>query len=328
MTDRLEKLPDSKDGEIDEANAELIAKNTDLLEKLAAKMTDKLEEPPDLSPSVSNQLDPDRKEAITWTNLLAARMTGRPNTQTDLIANQQRNKRKDSITLVGPDGKEMVCIPSGEFIYGVNRASFFQEEFWIDKTPVTNAEYKRFLDANPDHPVPFSKEEETNPYNWDQRNRTYPRGMESHPVVLVSLYDVQSYAKWAGKRLPSEQEWEKAARGVDGRTYPWGRIWQMSACNTSEYGVNGTTPVGKFSPAGDSPYGCVDMSGNVWEWTASEYGASTMVIRGGSWRNSHLDVWCTMRAGNAPDNIANHIGFRLVSTSNVLKSATLMDKGE
>lgn len=328
MTDRLDKLPNSEDGKKDEVNAELIAKNTDLLERLAVKMTDKLEEPPDRNPSDQDRPNPNQKEAITWTNLLTAKMTGRSDTQAELIKKQQTKKQKDNITLVGPDGKEMVCIPSGEFIYGVNRASFFLEEFWIDKTPVTNAEYKRFIDANPDHPVPFSDEKEALPYNWEKERRTYPKGMEKHPVVLVNLYDVQSYAKWAGKRLASEQEWEKAARGVDGRTYPWGRIWQMSACNTSEFGANGTTPVGKFSPAGDSPYGCVDMSGNVWEWTASEYGESTVVVRGGSWRNSHLDVWCTMRAGNAPKTLANHIGFRLVSSSTVLKSATLMNEEE
>jgi formylglycine-generating enzyme required for sulfatase activity len=329
MTDRLEKLPDSKDGDLDEQkNAELIAKNTDLLERLAVKMTDKLEEPPKRTISVQDRRHPSKEDAITWTNLLTAKMTGRSNTQAELIKKQQTKKQKDNIALVGPDGKEMVCIPSGEFIYGVNRRSFFLEEFWIDKTPVTNAEYKRFLDANPEHPVPFLDEEEALPYNWDKERRTYPKGMEMHPVVLVNLSDVQTYAEWAGKRLASEQEWEKAARGVDGRTYPWGRIWQMSACNTSEFGANGTTPVGKFSPAGDSPYGCIDMSGNVWEWTASEYGDSTVVIRGGSWRNSHLDVWCTMRAGNAPITIANHIGFRLVSSSARLKSASLMNKEE
>lgn len=328
MTDRLDKPPDSEDGEKDDVDAELIAKNTDLLERLAVKMTDKLEDPPERTVSVQDQRNPNRDEAITWTNLLTAKMTGRSNPQAELIKKQQTKKPKDNISLVGPDGKEMVCIPSGEFIYGVNRASFFLEEFWIDKNPVTNAEYKRFLDANPDHPVPFSNEEEALHYNWDKERRKYPEGMENHPVVLVNLYDVRSYAKWAGKRLASEQEWEKAARGVDGRTYPWGRIWQMSACNTSEFGVNGTTPVGKFSPAGDSPYGCVDMSGNVWEWTASEYGESTIVVRGGSWRNSHLDVWCTMRAGNAPNTLANHIGFRLVSSSAVLKSATLMNNEE
>ncbi len=330
MTERLDSLADQEEGIGADVDVEHRVENTDWLERLAAKMTDKLDEPTEQDLTVESRLNPSRKGVITWTDLLSARMTDRLNTRSDLLKKRQTNKPSLSNIMVGPDGKEMVCIPSGEFIYGVNRASFFLEEFWIDKTPITNSEYKRFLDANPEHPVPFSNAEEATPYNWDVKTRTYPKGRERHPVVLVSLYDVQSYAKWVGKRLPSEQEWEKAARGVDGRTYPWGRIWQMSACNTSEFGVSGTTPVGKFSPAGDSPYGCVDMSGNVWEWTASEFNESTMVVRGGSWRSSHLDVWCTMRAGNAPDTLSNHIGFRLVSTSATLKSATLidMDKGE
>lgn len=328
MTDRLDSLPGQEEGIANALDVDYGTKNTDWLEKLATKMTEKLDSPPEQSLSDENRLNANKARAITWTDLLSARMTDRLNTRSELLKKRQTRSPNVSSTLVGPDGKEMVCIPSGEFIYGVNRASFFLEEFWIDKTPVTNAEYKRFLDANPDHPVPFSNAEEAIPYNWYEKTRTYPEGMGNHPVVLVSLYDIQSYARWAGKRLISEQEWEKAARGVDGRTYPWGRIWQMSACNTSESGVGGTTPVGKFSPAGDSPYGCKDMSGNVWEWTSSEFSESTMVVRGGSWRNSHLDVWCTMRAGNPPDTLANHIGFRLVANSAMLKPATLMDTEE
>ena len=229
------------------------------------------------------------------------------------MANALREKnQKNGKVSQGQDGKEMVHIPSGEFLYGTGRRLIQIDEFWIDKAPVTNAEYKRFLDARPEYPVPYSDLDEAKPFNWDGKTRIFPQGMASQPVVLVTLKDVQSYAKWAGKRLPTEQEWEKAARGTDGRTYPWGRTLHVSTCNTIESGIGHTTPVGKYSPVGDSPYGCVDMSGNVWEWTASEYSETTMVVRGGSWSNTQLDAWCTTRAGNPPGTVKNSVGFRLV----------------
>jgi formylglycine-generating enzyme required for sulfatase activity len=120
---------------------------------------------------------------------------------------------------------------------------------------------------------------------------------------------------WVGKRLATEQEWEKASRGLDGRTYPWGDNWQEQACNTLDMGIGGTTPVGKFSPDGDSPYGCVDMSGNVWEWTSTENEKSNMVLRGGSWGNDQKDVKCTKRSHSMADVLGIFTGFRLVLTT-------------
>src|SRR5262249_34677641 len=104
------------------------------------------------------------------------------------------------------------------------------------------------------------------------------RGAVDHPAVLVSWYEALDYANWYGFSLPSEAEWEKAARGDDGREYPWGSEWEYERANTAEFWsyplkqVGRTTPVGQFSPAGDSPYGCVDMMGNVCEWTRSLWG--------------------------------------------------------
>jgi formylglycine-generating enzyme required for sulfatase activity len=218
-------------------------------------------------------------------------------------------------TIWPKDGKEMVLVPQGPFGFGVEEQPTHVEEFWIDKTPVTNAEYKVFLDANPAHPVPHDAAQEAEAYNWHEQSRTYPDGLANHPVVLVSWMDAEAYAAWAGKRLPTEEEWEKAARGVDGRKYPWGNKWQSGLANTQDGDVGGTCEVGGFSPAGDSPFGVVDMCGNVWEWTATEFSSTTKVLRGGSWRNSSFDANCVWRSRSLPATVAPYIGFRLVSST-------------
>jgi formylglycine-generating enzyme required for sulfatase activity len=105
-----------------------------------------------------------------------------------------------------------------------------------------------------------------------------------HPVVQISWLDATAYAEWAGVRLLDEREWEKAARGIDGRLYPWGDTFDSERCNVYESGIHATTRVGQYSPAGDSPSGCADMAGNVWEWTASrwETDSEVRVLRGGA----------------------------------------------
>lgn len=215
-----------------------------------------------------------------------------------------------NIRLWDKDGKEMVRIPAGEFLYGDNKEKKTLPEFWLDKTPVTNAEYKKFLDANPKHPVPNNKEDWAKPYNWDEKSRTYPADKADHPVVLVSWADAHFYAYWAGKRLLTEEEWEKAARGPDGRTYPWGDSPPTSELCNFNQNEKGTTPVGKYSPAGDSPYGGVDLAGNVWEWTASDYGKSRKALRGGSWDPYGVDVRAAYRLNYVPDYRHSSVGFR------------------
>jgi formylglycine-generating enzyme required for sulfatase activity len=197
------------------------------------------------------------------------------------------------------DGKEMVRVPAGKFLYGDDKKEMELPEFLIDKAPVTNAEYARFVAETGHKP----------PEHW--KGKTPPKKIADHPVVNVSWDDATAYAGWAGGRLPTEQEWEKAARGTDGREYPWGD-WAEVYCNSQEAGNGGTTPVGKYSPQGDSPYGCVDMAGNVWEWTASDYGQGGRVVRGGAFSNGGGYARCACRYSYAPNLVWNSSGFRVV----------------
>jgi formylglycine-generating enzyme required for sulfatase activity/energy-coupling factor transporter ATP-binding protein EcfA2 len=178
----------------------------------------------------------------------------------------------------------MLEVPAGEFLMGKEKRTVYVAAFQVDKYPVTNAQYKRFVDAT----------KHSAPRHWE--GGMYPDGKAVHPVVHVTWHDAVSYADWADKRLPTEEEWEKAARGTNGREYPWGD-WAEGRCNTRESGIGDTTPVGQYSPGGDSPYGCVDMAGNVWEWTSSEYetGSDRRVVRGGSWDLYQFYARCAFR---------------------------------
>ena len=197
---------------------------------------------------------------------------------------------------VGEKPNTMVLVPEGEFIMGTNdrlpdegpQHKVTLPAFYIDTYEVTNLQYKQFIDStNRKSPEHF-------------RNRTFPQGKADHPVTQVSWHDADEYCHWAGKRLPTEQEWEKAARSTDGRNYPWGNDFAINRANTPQRWMvlendGDTTPVGAF-PSGVSAYGAYDMSGNVWEWTASwyapypgneriteNYGEKYKVLKGGSW---------------------------------------------
>jgi hypothetical protein len=206
-----------------------------------------------------------------------------------------------------PEG--FVWVPPGEFILGGFRGLDLQiarleEGFFAAKTPVTNAQYARFV-AETGH-VP--------PDHW--RGKRPPAGLASHPVVYVSWDDAVAYAEWAGGRLPTEIEWEKAARGYDGREYPWGE-WTEGRCNSEEAGIGKTSPVGRFSPNGDSIYGLQDAAGNVWEWTASEWEARSFrwVWRGGSFLVSRLNARCALRDWGLSDIHYRFGGFRVCVVS-------------
>ncbi|MCA9999500.1 MAG: SUMF1/EgtB/PvdO family nonheme iron enzyme [Anaerolineales bacterium] len=202
-------------------------------------------------------------------------------------------------------GKEMIRIPAGDFLYGKNKRKRHLPEFWIAKMPVTNAEYARFVTDMGIVP----------PNHWEG-TQTPPQKIADHPVVNVSWHDAQAYAKWANCQLPTEGEWEKSARGIDGRQYPWGNDWQGQHCNTYEAGIGTTSPVGQFSPQGDSPYGCVDMSGNVWEWVATMGD-----LRGGAFVSSYWDCSVADRYDDlVPSDRYDVIGFRVAEHRSIFGS--------
>jgi formylglycine-generating enzyme required for sulfatase activity len=185
------------------------------------------------------------------------------------------------------DGSPMVLVPAGPFLMGLPQSDFLAEEhekpqrevvlsaFWIDQFPVTNARYALFLAAGGYEDARLWTAE-----GWAWRSRHGIRQPlqwrqaawdgADQPAAGVSWYEADAYARWAGRRLPTDAEWEKAARGTDGRRYPWGDDWPSADRANFDHLVGRTTPVGLY-PRGVSPYGCQDMAGNVNNWTSDWY---------------------------------------------------------
>jgi formylglycine-generating enzyme required for sulfatase activity len=246
--------------------------------------------------------------------------------------------REESSAAQLPVEPEMILIPAGEFLMGKNPeqepdANYDDQQHLLDmpdyylaKTLVTNAQYNTFVLAT-GHATPA---------HWTEGGP--PLGKEEHPVVRVSWHDAMAYCRWLsevkGKEysLPSEAEWEKGARGTDGRIYPWGNQWDSTCCNSRESGRLETTPVGSY-PRGASPYGLLDMAGNVWEWTRSlvdwypypsggtererredlhAYEDRARVLRGGAFDDYNRYARCAFRFRHLPHYRLMNIGFRVV----------------
>jgi formylglycine-generating enzyme required for sulfatase activity len=215
-----------------------------------------------------------------------------------------------------PEG--MVLIPKGPFLYMGDRVrEIIPYDYFMDVYPVTNDHYKEFILANGYGSQDYWSDEG---WAWKQENHVNrPEywtdskwNQADHPVVGVSYYEAEAYASWTGKRLPTEQEWERAARGTDGRAYPWGDVFDMKKCNSEESGIDATTPVTKYAK-GISPSGCFDMAGNVWEWCASWYEQSRgrRVVRGGSWGSKPVALRASARGRDTVDDRYDALGFRL-----------------
>jgi formylglycine-generating enzyme required for sulfatase activity len=233
-------------------------------------------------------------------------------------------------------GIELIRIPAGPFLYGSADSDEMADhdekpqrtidlpEYWISRTPVTNAQFAHFVQAT-NHRTTAEQQG----YGWvwmgngwgriksaDWRHPIGPEssidGKDNHPVVQVSWNDAKAFCDWAALILPTEEQWEKAARGSDGRIWPWGNEEPTNKhCNFGS-NVGNTTPAGKYSPKGDSPYGCTDMAGNVWEWTGSWYEeGSTRALRGGSWYYNNQFSRAAHRDLNNPYYRNLNIGFRV-----------------
>lgn len=230
----------------------------------------------------------------------------------------------------------IVYVPPGPFLMGSNPSKdkmAFEDEspqheiilagYFIGRYPVTVAQFRSFVTAS----------------GYRSKDQSSLKGEDTNPVVNVTWDDALAYCRWLSEHsglrvtLPGEAEWEKAARGTDGWIYPWGNEFDKSKCNSSAGGKGGTTPVGSYSPQGDSPYGAADMAGNVWEWTRSQFkpypyaagdgrenleAKGTRVLRGGAFNYDEGDVRCASRIRFNPNARNDLIGFRLASDASVV----------
>lgn len=198
------------------------------------------------------------------------------------------------------DGSVMLYVPAETFLMGNEKEPVEVDAFYIDKYPVTNVQYEKFVEeTNYNKPAFYNDNRFNNP---------------KQPVVGVSWDDAVAYAKWAGKRLPEEREWEKASRGVDGREYPWGNVKPDKNLAVFELDITKGAPtnVGTHT-LGASSYGCHDMSGNVWEWCEEWYTVGKYrVVRGGSWINYMYSLRCSYRSCSVPSGKDSNVGFRCV----------------
>jgi len=268
------------------------------------------------------------------------------------------------VKVAGKDGMVLVYIPAGEFTMGSDSDAsakpahtVYLDAYWIDRTEVTNTMFTAFIAATG---YQTDAVKQGGGYVFTDGDWQYVKGpswkhphgrgtnldgLGDYPVVEVSWNDAAAYCQWAGRRLPTEAEWEKAARGTDGRTYPWGEQppagnllnfadqnlpVSFADTNTND-GYQFSAPVGRF-PEGASPYGVMDMAGNVWEWVADFFSdtyyqespasnppgpasGDARVLRGGSWGNDLVEVRTFFRRGHSADVPSDRLGFRCAAST-------------
>ena len=241
---------------------------------------------------------------------------------------------------------KLIHIPAGPFQMGSDtggsdekpRHTLILPDYWMSETLVTNAQFRPFVEGDGYTNAAYWTPDG---WTWRQAQKRQQPGYwteakwngADYPVVGVAWYEAAAYAAWLSAqtnqtfRLPTEAEWEKAARGTDGRVYPWGDTWELGRCNSEEAKVGKTTPVGKY-PTGASPYGLLDMAGNVWEWTYSEYRSypylpndgreaihnmaqKHFTLRGGSWSARPFFLRTSNRNLDTPSTDRNNAGFRI-----------------
>jgi len=236
----------------------------------------------------------------------------------------------------------MVLITEGKFQMGSDKKTskkidesplheVYLSAYYIDKFEVTNRQYKKFI-TETGYPAPYVRDSDwAKPFNWINNN--YPNNLADHPVVLVNWNDTSAYAKWAGKRLPTEAEWEKASRGgLLNNSYPFGNKIGFNQASFDKGYVRGRElkPVGTYPP---NPYEIFDMSGNVWEWCQDWYldkyynespdknplgpdNGTYKVFRGGSWISDRKFLRCANRGKNTPEYKSPSLGFRCALSIN------------
>jgi transcriptional regulator with XRE-family HTH domain len=197
------------------------------------------------------------------------------------------------------DGKLMALVGEGVVLFGPHNEMIWLPAFYIDVTPVTNAEYAAFVAATAYR----------TPSHWSAG--APPDALHDHPVVNVTHHDASAYAAWAAKALPTVEQWEKAARGDKGNVYPWGDQPTPAKCNVRETGVGHTTPVGIYR-SGISPYGVSDLSGNVWEWCATETAPGRYALRGSAFTSPFSAAAAAATNDACVDMLDDDTGFRCV----------------